>query len=362
MKVRYALLSLVLLATQIHAQGLSYNEESVDLAALYEQIDDAISESSQYVAERERKIAACRDSLVAEDNLEKRVQTAEKLFQLYKPYKNDSAQYYAELCIGFSETMNRPDLAGRYRSMLALQCSNTDMVAESLDLLRRVNRSALDKRGLVDYYNAMMHAFGELMSFTQREDMRQFYLDQQNLYRDSVMMVAEEGSEEWCHLKMDILTAKRHFQDALKVSNLWMKKVYNHTHEKAYAAFYRSMVYENLHNHDLTCYWFGVSALEDIHSGVMSQASLLFLAEKLVEDGDYERAMRYMAFCRSCNLTFNPHMRAYQLKSIIHIIEKDGDATHERLNQILIVSGIVFVILLLALIIVIVRKRKRNQA
>ena len=362
MKVRYALLSLVLLATQIQAQGISYNEESVDLGALYDQIDDAISESSQYVAERERKIAACRDSLVAEDNLEKRVQTAEKLFQLYKPYKNDSAQYYAELCIGFSETMNRPDLAGRYRSMLALQCSNTDMVAESLDLLRRVNRSALDKRGLVDYYNAMMHAFGELMSFTQREDMRQFYLDQQNLYRDSVMMVAEEGSEEWCHLKMDILTAKRHFQDALKVSNLWMKKVYNHTHEKAYAAFYRSMVYENLHNHDLTCYWFGVSALEDIHSGVMSQASLLFLAEKLVEDGDYERAMRYMAFCRSCNLTFNPHMRAYQLKSIIHIIEKDGDATHERLNQILIVSGIVFVILLLALIIVIVRKRKRNQA
>ena len=362
MKVRYALLSLVLLATQIHAQGLSYNEESVDLAALYEQIDDAISESPHYVAERERKIAVCRDSLQLDDNLEKRVKMAENLFRLYKSYKNDSAQYYAELCIGFSETMGRPDLAGRYRSLLALQCSNTDMVAESLELLRLVNRSALDKRGLVDYYNAWMHAYGELASFTQRQDMHQFYLDKQNTYRDSVMMVADEGSEEWCHLKMDILTAKRHFQDALKVSNLWMKKVYNHTHEKAYAAFYRSMVYENLHNHDLTCYWFGVSALEDIHSGVMSQASLLFLAEKLVEDGDYERAMRYMAFCRSCNLTFNPHMRAYQLKSIIHIIEKDGDATHERLNQILIVSGIVFVILLLALIIVIVRKRKRNQA
>jgi hypothetical protein len=362
MKIRYALLSLVLVATQIHAQGVSFNEESVDLDALYEQIDDAISQSSHYVAERERKIAACRDSLLMQDSLEKRVQTAEKLFLLYKPYKNDSAQYYAELCIGFSETMNRPDLAGRYRSMLALQCSNTDMVAESLELLRLVKRSALDKRGLVDYYNAWMHAYGELVSFTQRQDMHQFYLDQQNIYRDSVMMVAEEGSEEWCHLKMDILTAKRHFQDALKVSNQWLKKVYNHSHEKAYAAFYRSMVYENLHNHDLTCYWFGISALEDIHSGVMSQASLLFLAEKLVEDGDYERAMRYMEFCRSCNLTFNPNLRAYQLKSIIHVIEKDRDATQDRLEQMMIVAGILVLILLLALIIVIVRKRKRNQA
>ena len=362
MKIRYALLSLVLFATQIHAQGVTFNEESVDLDALYQEIDEAITQLPHYVAERERKIAACRDSLQMEDSIGKRIQTAEKLFQLYRPYKNDSAQYYAELCIGFSETINRPDLVGRYRSKLALQCSNTDMVAESLEQLRLVNRSALDKQGLVDYYNAWMHAYGELVSFTQRQDMHQFYLDQQNLYRDSVMMVAEEGSEEWCHLKMDILTAKRHFQDALKVSNLWLKKVYNNTHEKAYAAFYRSMVYENLHNHDLTCYWFGISALEDIRSGVMSQASLLFLAERLVEDGDYDRAMRYMAFCRTCNSTFNPHLRAYQLKSIIHVIEKDGEAAHERIDQILIIAGIVIVLLLLALIIVIVRKRKRNQA
>ena len=212
MKVRFALLSLVMIATQIQAQGISYNEESVDLNALYQEIDEAITQLPQFVAEREQKIAVCRDSLLKEDNLEKRVQTAEQLFQLYKPYKNDSAQYYAELCIGFSESMNRPDLAGRYRSMLALQCSNTDMVAESLEQLRLVNRSALDKRGLVDYYNAWMHAYGELVSFTQRQDMHQFYLDQQNIYRDSVMMVAEEGSEECGHLTIDILTSKRHFQ------------------------------------------------------------------------------------------------------------------------------------------------------
>lgn len=358
MKVKYALLSLGLIATQIQAQGISYNEESVDLDALYEQIDDAITQSPHYVAERERKIAVCRDSLQLDDNLEKRVKMAENLFRLYKSYKNDSAQYYAELCIGFSETMGRPDLAGRYRSLLALQCSNTDMVAESLELLRLVNRSALDKRGLVDYYNAWMHAYGELASFTQRQDMHQFYLDKQNTYRDSVMMVADEGSEEWCHLKMDILTAKRHFQDALKVSNQWLKKVYNGTHEKAYAAFYRSMVYENLHNHDLTCYWFGISALEDIRCGVMSQASLLFLAERLVEDGDYERAMRYMEFCRTCNLTFNSHLRAYQLNSIIHVIEKNGKAAQQQVYQILIGAGIAVLVLLLALIFVIVRKRK----
>ena len=361
MKVRFALLSLVLIATQIQAQGISYNEESVDLNALYQEIDEAITQLPQFVAERERKIAVCRDTLQKEDNLEKRARTAEQLFELYKPYKNDSAQYYAELCIGFAETMNRPDLAGRYRSMLALQCSNTDMVAESLEQLRLVNRSALDKRGLVDYYNAWMHAYGELASFTQREDMHDLYLDRQRLYRDSVMMVAQEGSEEWYHLKMDILSAQRHFQDALKVSNQWLKMTKKGTHESAYAAFYRSMVYSHLNNHDLTCYWFGISALEDIRCGVMNQASLLFLAEQIADDGDLDRAMQYMDFCKSCNLKFSPHLHAYQFNSVIHVIEKDREAAHEQVSQILIGAAIVVFVLLLALIIVILRKRN-NQS
>ncbi len=124
-----------------------------------------------------------------------------------------------------------------------------------------------------------MHIYGELASYTQRQNVRQSYFDKQNAYRDSVMTVAEEGTEEWFHLKMDILSAQRHFQDALAISNSWQKIVKRGTHESAYAAFYRSMVYSQLNNHDMTCYWLGKSALDDILCAVMDQASLLFLAE-----------------------------------------------------------------------------------
>ena len=203
-----------------------------------------------------------------------------------------------------------------------------------------------------------MHLYGELASYTQRKDVRQRYFDQQNLYRDSVMMVAEEGSEEWFHLKMDILSAQRHFQDALTISNSWQKTVKKGTHESAYAAFYRSMVYSYLNNHDQTNYWLGMSALDDIHCAVMNQASLLFLAERLANDGDLSRALRYLEFSRTCNNAFSPHMRAYQFNSVLNIIEKDRDAAHQRANLTLLIAGIVILLLLLALIIVIVKKKK----
>ena len=77
MKGLYLLIAMALLAIPVHAQGISSSEEPIDLEALYQQIDDAISLSPQYVAERERQISVCRDSFLTEENQEARLLLAE---------------------------------------------------------------------------------------------------------------------------------------------------------------------------------------------------------------------------------------------------------------------------------------------
>ena len=347
---------LVIGAINTYAQNTSLNEESVDLEALYQQIDEAITQSPIFVIERKKQIAAYRDSLQMESSPEKQIKMAEQLFQLYRPYRNDSALFYAEQCINLTEHLHRPNLTGRYRSLLALQCSTSDMLTESLEQLRLINRSALTDKELVDYYNAWMHVCGEMANLTQRKDKHQSYLAKQDLYRDSVMKVASEGSEEWLHLKMDILTAQRHFQDALSISDRWFRIAKEGTHESAYAAFYRSMVFDHLGNHDQACYWLGKSALDDIRCAVMDQASLLFLAEHLAKDGDLDRAVRYMDFTRKCNKTFSNHTRNYQFSSFISIIEKSREATQNQVHLILIIAGAIIILLFLALVFVLSKK------
>ena len=204
-----------------------------------------------------------------------------------------------------------------------------------------------------------MHVCGEMATLTQRKDKHQSYLAKQNLYRDSVMAVASEGSEEWLHLKMDILTAQRHFQYALNISDRWFGIAKEGTHESAYAAFYRSMVFNHLGNHDQACYWLGKSALDDIRCAVMDQASLLFLAEHLAKDGDFDRALRYMDFTRKCNKTFSNHTRSYQYSSILNIIEKRHEATQDQVHQILFIAGAIIILLILALVFVLFIKRTK---
>lgn len=357
---RILLLAYLVMGTMAaSALNTSLNEESIDLEALYQQIDEAISQSPIYVNEHRKQIAAYRDSLRMESTPEKQIIMAEQLFELYRPYKNDSALFFAEQCIRLAKSLRRPDLAGRYRSLLALQCSTSDMLTESLEQLRLVNRPALTDKELVDYYNAWMHVCGEMATLTQRKDKHKSYLAKQDLYRDSVMAVASEGSEEWLHLKMDILTAQRHFQDALDISDRWFRIAKEGTHESAYAAFYRSMVFDHLGNHDQACYWLGKSALDDIRCAVMDQASLLFLAEHLAKDGDFDRALRYMDFTRKCNKTFSDHTRSYQFSSIITIIEKSREATQDEVHQILIIAGAIIILLILALVFVLFIKRTK---
>ena len=208
-----------------------------------------------------------------------------------------------------------------------------------------------------------MHVSGELANYSQRKQVRQHYFDLQNLYRDSVMMVADEGCEAWLHLKMDILSAQRQFQEALVVSDKWIRTVKDGTHEGAYAAFYRSMCYDLLENHDLARYWLGKSALDDIRCAVRDQASLLFLAERLANDGDIDRAYRYAEFAKACNQTFCPRLRGYQVNSVINVIEKNNQANQAKSSRILIIASIVIALLIIALLLILhpfYRKKDRR--
>ena len=330
-----------------------------DLQTLYQQIDDAIEHSPQYVAKREMQISYVRKLFLSEKSLENKLTHAEQLFELYKPYKNDSALYLADLCISLADSLHRKDKVGLYLSLKAHQCSNASLYVESLNLLKRIDRQALDQEGLTQYYAAWMHVCGELGSYSQQEELRNSYYDMQDLYRDSVLAVAGTDSEASLHLNMDILSARKQYQDALGVSDRWLGKVADGSHESAYAAFYRSMVYDKLGNGIMLRYWLGKSALDDIKCAVFDQASLFMLAERLCDDGDYDRAYRYLHFCEACNTAFSPQLRNYQVRFVANITDTLYQHSLDRYSRLLIFAC-VSAFLLLGVVIWLFFARRRN--
>ena len=355
------LLTIVLTAIgSIPSVAAQDDDKQIDLEDLYQQIDQAIEQFPEFVAEQEERINDSRKQFLSKPVGEDKLQMAEQLFNLYRSYKNDSALHYARICISLADSLHRPDLVGRYLSQEARLCSNVGMYVESLALLQEVNKSALDRQGLTKYYEAWMHVCGEIGSHSQLNDVRQAYYELQDTYRDSVLKVAETDSEEYLHLKMDVLNARQLYQDALKVSNRWLNRVLEGTHEDAFAAFYSSVVYDKLTNHDQVRYWLGRSALDDIRCAVLDQAALVMLAEHLCEDGDIERAYRYASFSRDCNTTFYPHLRDYQVSSVINVINKHAQEKQYTHRYLMIWATVMTLLLLIALLCIFLLLRRRK--
>ena len=325
-------------------------DKPVDLNALYQQIDEAIEESPTYVAIREGQIKKQYQAFCEAKDDERKFLMAEELFALYKPFKNDSALHYAGVCIALADSLQRADLAGRYRSLMARQCSNAGMYVESLGMLNEVKKETLDRQGLTDYYDAWMHVCGEIAAYSLIPEVRDRNHALQDHYRDSVLQVADEGSDEYLHLQMSVLCARKLYQDALKVSDKWMNKVMEGTHADAYAAFYRHIVYANLGNDEMVRFWLAKSAIDDIKCAVMDQASLITLAELLNYDGDIERSYRYIRFTWQCNNFFNTRLRSSQITPVLNVIEKSYQDSIDRNTRFLIIASIVFTLLSLLLL------------
>ncbi len=340
------------------------HDQEIDLQALYQQIDQAIEQSPQFVSKRLEEIADSYKQLQSEQSMEKRLALAERLFDLYHAYRNDSALYYAGMCISLADSLHRKDIEGLYLSRKAHQCSNAGLHVEALDLLKRVDKSALGPKELTNYYGAWMHVCGEIGSSSQQPDVRQSYYAQQDSYRDSVLMVAEKGSEEYLHLKMDVFCARQLYQDALGISDNWLSHVEEGTHSEAFAAFYRSVVYDKLGNSQQLRYWLGRSALADIKCAVFDQASLFMLAERLAEDGDYDRAYRYVRFCEKCNTEFLPRLRSYQVRYVANVLEaaySDSQARYSRLLTIACVGALLLLGVVVWLLLRLRRPARHHQ-
>ena len=341
---------------------LSQEEKDVNLEALYKQIDKAIEESPLYVQAKEEKIKETYDLFMKAKNAENRLEIAEQLFWLYKPFKNDSAIHYAQLIVDLAKEVNRQAVSNRYRALLARQCSNAGMYVEASGILQKTDKTALDRQGLTDYYDACMHVCGEVAAYTLIPQIRDYYYAEQDHYRDSLLTVVDPASDNYLHLQMSVLCARQQYQEALKVSDKWLNKTVSGTHEDAYAAYYRHIVYANIGNEKMVRYWLGKSAFDDVSCAVMDQAALINLAQLLNIDGDLDRSYRYIRFTWQCNSFFNTRMRANQISPVLNVIEKnyqDAIDRNTKLLYIIATIGTILAIVFFSFFTILLKQKKK---
>lgn len=335
--------------------------KELNLPKMYKLVDDALEESGRYIADYESKLYKTKQAIAESSDDHQKLALTLDLSLMYESFNGDSTLAYTARALQMAGELGLPEVVADCQARMAYLCTFLGSQTESLTLLQRIDKSALTQDGLCNYYRSYMMVYGNLGGNCQIPAMREEFYQKHLTYMDSLLATAKPGSEMYLGHRQPQLVGEKRFEEALKMNDERLNMTREGTHDNAIVSYSRYTIYNAMGNRDMAKYWLCKSALDDIRNAVMDQTSLISLAEMLNEDGDLERANRYIGFTWECNRRFSPHMRLWQMAPLLSAIEENFEAKLNRKSQILTVTTIAASILLVVLLSFAIHFRRKRK-
>lgn len=335
----------------------------VNMDSLYRVLDVAIDSSSIYKKHKLDAINILEKQYAAVRNDQDKYQFALSLYHEYVAFVNDSALNYIQVCMECAERMGRKDLQTQSELALAYQLADTGFYPEAEIHFKAISKDQLTNDMVITYLKGMNHLYGEMGYYSHDKKLRDQFFSKSAAFRDSLLQILPEDSYGYNALKSVELNNQGKTDEALKCSDKWMKLAKPGSRDYATMSFYRSEIYRNMGDAEMERYWLIMSALTDIRQAIMDQAALWSLANSLMnEEGNLDRAYKYMDFSWECISYFSTHMRSWLVTPILtRINDKYKQNLHQaNTNLIWTIVAISFLIIgLLALLFYVSKKRRQ---
>ena len=316
--------------------------------AILDELDAAIARKHEFHARKDARIADLRRRLaLAADSLQQYA-LCKELSDEYQHYQADSAVYYLNRRAALLPLEGHPELADEVAINRAAVLGVMGLYADALHLLQRVDAARLDNDLRMTYYHACRTCYGWLADYTIEHRVKCRYLQQTDLYRDSIALNATR------QLDRDIVRAEKaalggHPDEAISL----LERLYRETDDLKILSYLDYTLYEAYVAKADTArqvYYLARTALHDMERSVRDYASLHKLARLLYEQGDIDRAYAYLNCSMEDAVACHARLRSLEVTEIYPIIDRAyrEKVDHERA----VVTGLLIGISLLALLLV----------
>lgn len=340
------------LSMQILLIGLAnvvFAENNLD--SLLTVLDNAIIHHGIYSREKESRIDRLRNRIAENKSLAGIYEANLMLFREFKAYRCDSSILYLNRNIDVAGQLEDQERINESKLMLSHLLASSGMYLEATGIIKTIDKNKLSGKLLIDYYVCYDHIYGEVAFYTQDKRSSERFRRISMAYKDSIYSVIDPASDIYIRMR------EIHFRDAgdageaLRMNDVLLNKTKTGTPGYAMNAFHRALDYRSKGDRQMEKYSLTLSALSDIQSAIKDHASLWMLAQLLYEDGDIERAYRYIRFSWSETVFYNTRLRSLQSANILSLIDKTYHALTEKQNRQLQLYIILISALVIALVI-----------
>jgi len=277
------------------------------------------------------------------------------LHREYRQYQCDSAIVYLNRNMELAERMNDPARLTETRLLLASTLELAGLYKESVDVLGEIDPAMVPADARLEYMFCHRQVYSSLAEHTKDGRLAARYLATSRRY-DSLTLAAvgERDDELALRAAETCLLAEGRFDDALRVNDTRLARAAEGGADYAYIAYHRAMNHAGRGDAEMEKRWLVRSAIADMEAGIKDYAALWMVAERLFNEGDVERAYRYIQVSWSDTQFYNARLRRIQTAGIQHMIDENFQQMLRRsivtIRSFALLAGLLAILLAAALV------------
>ena len=297
----------------------------------FQRLDSLIAAQPQIIAAKEARLAQIKGELGQETSSAGRYAILKRLYEEYSAYQYDSAYAYVSQCIRLAQSMGDEPLLNESRLNLAHILSTACLMDKARSTLNQIDTTRLTPSQLVVYHRTLTDLLIYQAEYMQGTQYAEEYVQQLIQVRRSAIAVnIPHDNINYQITQAECYADNNQYQRAI---DLLSKLVENyHSGERMYSIITSTMsfYYSQLGNKEQQMHYLIKSAESDLEGCIRENTSLRAIADRLFDEGDIDRAYRYMRVAVDDANFYGTRLRNIQASRIVPKILTAYQTKQER--------------------------------
>ncbi len=335
--------------------------------SVFIELEKVMAQRSTYDEEKEKRLSGLKSLLTSNGEpikKEEAYQINNKLIEEYWPYSFDSTLAYINRNLAISLNLNHIEWENKSKLDLTLLLASSGRYKEAQDILTSIKRADLTINLAIKYFNCYRKIYSDLDYFAFESTIAEDYGSIYRVYTDSVLALGKTDDDDYLYSQEWELLDQGKFDECLKINSLRLSKTSIGTEKYSYITFQRSMAYGMKGDVKMEEKYLALSAISDIMASRKDNASLAKLAWKIHEDGNIEKAYKYIKYSFEDAIFYNSKLRFVEIANPFSIIMESHQMETNKKNRALLFFTIVasaLSIILLSLLYFLYKQNKNLQ-
>ena len=334
--------------------------ERIATEQLLFRLDSVISNRDKYLETKLSNLSNLHKDLTDVGKNDKEIfEALGRLYSEYHSFNTDSAYIMAQRQLSLAQNIGDENLTMNAMLNKANILCNVGMYHEALALVDSISIKALPDYLRAYYFHSKRTLYGNLANFAAFGPDKDYYENITDAYRDSLLTVNDPESIFYAIIKADQLNVHNHPKEAVELLESFIKNNNLSEHEKAICAYTLSDAYYKLKDTDNQKRQLIISAISDMKTAVREYVSLRQLAVILYQEGDLERAYRFLTIAVDDAAKSNSRQRIIELNDYYPMINRIYVETVHKQKKTLEHTILIITILSIILIVLLFYMRKQ---